>query len=147
MPEFSEIISTALAGAIDAIETSEQAHLLNQVTAVEKLNGKTPGVADVKSLYEEGWLPDYFAASALTLDAQLSMATTRERTIGGQADVAVGPLKLTGSLSTSLKQATNTNVAVSITLERQSRNQGLTNAFESLTQQPIPPLPSQVAQP
>jgi hypothetical protein len=124
MPELSEILSNVLNGAIDAVEMSERTHLMNQLDAVQRLSGAQPEMDELLELLKQGYLPDYFAGTELTISAQLSMATTRQRTTSGSAGGQIGPLAVQGSLTESFGQATQTNVSVTVTLVRQSRNRG-----------------------
>lgn len=142
MPELSEILTSTLDGAVRAIDASERRHLVTQVQAIQVLAGKEPTLADLLGLMEEGWLPDYFAGTELEISAQLAMNTARERQVGGSGSVQLGPLQLTGSLATSLRQATSTNVAVTIRLARQSRSQGLEYAIQALRTPAAPVLSS-----
>lgn len=73
--------------------------------------------------------------------AQLAMTTAGERIASGSGGVQLGPIQLTGSLSSSLRQATTTNVAVTIRCARQSRSQGLEYAIQALRTPNAPALP------
>lgn len=141
MPELSEILTSTLDGAVRAVDASERRHLVAQVQAIQVLAGREPTLTDLLGLMEEGWLPDFFAGTELEIAAQLAMTTARERQASGGGSVQLGPLQLTGSLSTSLRQATTTNVAVTIRLARQSRSQGLEYAIQALRTPNAPALP------
>jgi hypothetical protein len=132
MPELGEILRNVLDGTVDAVETSERRHLMAQIEAVQQLSGAEPGTDELLELFKKGYLPDYFAGTELTVSAQLSMATTRERTVGGTAGGQIGPLTVQGSLTETFRQATQTNVSVTVILGRQSRNRSLEYALSAL---------------
>jgi hypothetical protein len=141
MPELAEIYSALLDGAIRAVERSEQSHLLAQADALTKLDGKAPGVEDLKAAFALGWTPDYFVGAELQISAQLTMSTARERQVGGSGGVTFGPVQIQGSLAESFHQATETNLSVNCVLKRQSRSAGLDYALTALSAVAAPELP------
>jgi hypothetical protein len=138
MPELSEIYSQLLEGAVKAVEQSEQRHLLAQVDALTKLDGKAPGIEDLKAAFTLGWTPDYFLGAELQITAQLTMSTARERQIGGTGGVTFGPVQIQASLTESFHQGTQTNLSINCLLKRQSRSAGLDYALQALTAVPGP---------
>jgi hypothetical protein len=142
MPELSQILTSVLNGAIKAVEDSEREHLINQVNTVQALDGKQAGAAELLDLYEKGYLPDYFAGMELTVSAQLSMTTGRDTQIGVSAGGNVAGIALQGSLTETFRQATQTNLSVTVNLARQSRNRGIEHTLNSLQSLPTPALPA-----
>lgn len=145
MADLGDLLKGVLGSAIAAIEESESAHLQAQVTAIQALAGKTPGVDDVLKAFQAGWLPDFFAAASLEVSAQLTVTSTRERTISGSGAVGFGPIQISGSLAETVRTGSNTNLGVTVTMERQSRNKSLEYALNALTAVAPPALPSGTA--
>ena len=139
MPEFGELIGSSLRGVIGELDRSEQRHLLAHVKAVKEFAGQTPGIDEIQALIESGWLPDFYAASKVQLDASLSLTTSRERTSGGSGGVEFGPIKITGTFANSFSQGTVSNVTVSLELARGSRDRALNSIFEVFSRTPQVP--------
>lgn len=118
MPEFSEIVQTALEGIAAATDKQELARLLAHVQAVNDLTNKQPSTDELIKLLKSGYLPDYNQAVRATMTAQLAMNTERKRTVDGGGAVAFGPVQLKGDFASSLDQTTGTNISVTIELER-----------------------------
>lgn len=127
MPQLAEIIAETLEGTLVAIDASQRRVLRAQLNVVKVLAETAPDQRlDVAlRLLEEGYLPDFYAATQVQIDAQLSMTTARDRQVSGSGSVTVGPLILEGSLANTFRQATTTNVAVSIQMDRESKNRGI----------------------
>ncbi len=138
MPELAQIVQSLLNGTIEAIEKSEVAHLKAQIDAVKALKGKGASLDDLQSLFDNGYLPDYFAGDELTLTAQLSMTTGRERQSGVSAGGSIAGITVQGSLTETFRQATQTNLSVTINLSRQSRNRAIDHTLTSLQSLPTP---------
>lgn len=133
MPQLSEMVGEMLEGVIRAVHRSEARHLEAQIDALERLAGSQPGTAELRSLLESGYLPDYFIGTEVHLTAQLTMSTARERTHSAGGGIGFGPLRIEGGLSNGFRQGTQTNLSVDLTLVRQSRNQGLAYALTALS--------------
>ena len=140
MPELIEIIGSVVDGTIRTLDASEKRHLLAQIDAISQLAGGLT-VDGLKELFDKGWLPDYLAAGQVVIAVQLAMTTGRERSSGGTGSVEIGPLRISGHLSETFRQATTTNLSVTITMDRQSRSRAIEGAVESLRALPIPDAP------
>lgn len=127
MPQLAEIITETLEGTLVAIDNSQRRVLLAQLTAVRTLAETAPEqrLEVALQLLEEGYLPDFYAATQVQLDAQLTMTTARDRQQSGGGSVNFGPIRLEGSMANTFRQATTTNLAVSIQMERESKNRGI----------------------
>ncbi|HEU4751927.1 MAG TPA: hypothetical protein VFU47_02385 [Armatimonadota bacterium] len=143
MAELSDLFAGLLDGAVAAVNESEGKYLAQQVSAVKQLGGKDVDAETLLKLFAAGWLPDFFVTAQMELAAQLTMSTARERQVSGTGGVTFGPVKLEGSLSNTFHQGTSTNLSVSCTLVRQSRNAALDAAYAALgaTKQPAAPNP------
>ena len=142
MAELGTIFAELLNGAVDAVAMSESRHLTAHVKALSDLKGKEPGTDELLKLFQAGWFPDYFAAAELDVEAQLVMATSRERKVSGSGSVTFGPIRIEGTLSNAFAQGTQTNLSVRATLRRQSRSSGLEYAISALSPVQVPVLPT-----
>ena len=132
MAELGEVVGELLEGTLRAVARSESRHLRAHVEALTLLAGQEPGTAELVKVLETGWTPDFFVGSQMSVSAQLAMTTTRERKVSGGGGVTLGPLRIEGSLAETFQQGTQTNLAVTVDLVRQSRSRAVTAAVEAL---------------
>ena len=104
--------------------------------------GKELSVDDLVNLWQQGWLERYFAAAGIDLSAQLVVSSGRERTLNAQGGVTIGPVSISATYAETFRQATTTNLSVSIQLQRQSRSDALTEAFGALVTPKASALPA-----
>jgi hypothetical protein len=95
----------------------------------------TPTVQDALTLLDGGWIPDYFAAAELEVQAQLALTTDRKRTIDAGGGISLGPVQLQGRLAETFSRGETANLQVRCTLQRKARSRALSEATEALASQ------------
>jgi len=118
MPEFGQILDSALQAVAESTDRQELRRLEKHVDAVTRLAGEEPGTDELLQLARDGYLPHYDHAARATVTAQLAMSTHQERQAAGGGAVKVGPIELRGEFSNVFGQDTATNVSVVIEMER-----------------------------
>lgn len=146
MADIGDILASTLTAATKTVDDSERAALLAQVEAVENVQAGKATLKDLLSAQDAGWLPDYYAGDQITVNAQFIATEAKETTLSGTGSVGgtVGPVTIgiQGSLAQTTRQGTQTNLAVSVTLVRQSRSKAVDNAYAALGVQATPALPT-----
>lgn len=136
MPEFSEILDTALEAVANSTDRQELRRLRAHVEAIKQLAGAEPGTDELLELVgtEEapGYLPHYNHAARATLSASLAMSTSRKRETTAGGEVQIGPIALRGEMSNAFGQDTATNLQVTVELERRLVSQSYGDLLNAL---------------
>ena len=124
MAELTTLFYELLDGTVEALAKSESRHLKDDIDAAIRLaaSGDTVSAQVMSDLLDKGYIPDFYAAADLDLEAQLTMSTTRERKTSGTGSITYGPLKIEATLGNSLVQGTNTNLTIRCHLQRTSKS-------------------------